>query len=222
MTQEEFKQACYEAYQLDWMLSHGYSLNDFLHGIAEAEEEARYSGEFPTGGTLDVYDSLRNDFEDQGFNGSLDVCKDEFLNAEFKDPMYMKHLIDCMRDSEARWKQYTEISKPATQETTFQCGTSTDKFQAIEQIVAICFDMNPNDHLRVFDYGENGDLLLDIYKDEDYDRTKGEYNLVTIFTSKSVDGKIIAVDDTEDTYVGNGELDAELERIYHYQDFSTL
>lgn len=109
MTETEFKQACYEAYQLDWMISHGYSLKDYLYGIAEAEEEARLCGDYPEGGTLDVYDSLEGDFEDQGFNGSLYVCKDEFLGAEFNDPMYMKHLIDCMPDSEKKWAMYTKI-----------------------------------------------------------------------------------------------------------------
>ena len=33
MTREEFESKCYDAYCLDWMLSHGYSLDDYRKGI---------------------------------------------------------------------------------------------------------------------------------------------------------------------------------------------
>ena len=31
----EFEQKCYEAYKLDWMISHGLSLHNYLLGLAE-------------------------------------------------------------------------------------------------------------------------------------------------------------------------------------------
>ena len=93
----------------------------------------------------------------------------------------------------------------------------------MERVVNESFKLAPNDHLTVLKYGEKGDLKLDIYKDEDYDKERGEYNLVVIHTSqRQPDSKWIYVDDTEDTYVGNGELDKELERIWYYRDFKLL
>ncbi len=107
-------------------------------------------------------------------------------------------------------------------EYNLECGAEPVK-DKIEMIVSECFDLEPNDHLIVFDYGFDRDLRLDIYKDEDYDKIKREYNLVVIHTSqKQSDGSMIAVDDTEDVYVGDGELDNELDRIYHYDNFGLL
>ncbi len=107
-------------------------------------------------------------------------------------------------------------------EYTFQCNGGT-KEAAIEELVNRCFTLEPNDHLIVFDFGDGGDLRLDIYKDEDYDRERGEYNLVVVHTSQmQKDGSMVNVDDTEDVFCGNGELDNELERIYYYEDFSLL
>ena len=31
ITQEQFEKKCYDAYQLDWMISHGHSLNEYRH-----------------------------------------------------------------------------------------------------------------------------------------------------------------------------------------------
>ncbi len=107
-------------------------------------------------------------------------------------------------------------------EYSFECGTD-GAAKLSEAIANACFALEPNDHLIVFDYGFERDLRLDIYKDEDYDRARGEYNLVVVHTSqKQSDGTIVNVDDTEDVYVGNGELERELLRIWEYRDFGLL
>ena len=107
-------------------------------------------------------------------------------------------------------------------EYTFQCSNVSPQ-ELIEKLVNRCFALEPNDHLIVFDFGEDLDLRLDIYKDEDYDRERGEYNMVRVYTSqKQTDGSMQNVDDTEDIYCGNGELDDELERIYCYEEFGLL
>ena len=106
---------------------------------------------------------------------------------------------------------------------TFQYSVNDFIPATISELVNRCFDLEPNDHLTVFDYGEKGDLRLDIYKDEDYDKERGEYNLVVIHTSqKQPDGSMVNVDDTEDIYVGNGELDRELDRIFFYEELGLL
>ena len=72
----------------------------------------------------------------------------------------------------------------------------------------------------MFEFGKNNDLVLHIYKDEEYDALKDKdySNLVNISTAK--DGKW--VDDTGDIYVTDGSLCRELERINSYEKFYTL
>ena len=86
----------------------------------------------------------------------------------------------------------------------------------IDIIIRHCLLMKANERTEVYDFGKNGDLSLFIYKDEDYNEETGEFNLVRIHTFQ---GK--AVDDTDDIYVSEKELGAELERIYEYRDFAT-
>lgn len=107
-------------------------------------------------------------------------------------------------------------------EHSFSCDIVAFPETYIEQIVNMCFKLAPNDHFTVNKFGEKHDLRLDIYKDEDYDKERGEYNLVVIHTSRMANGERVYVDDTEDVYVGNGELDLELDRIWHYEDFTLL
>ena len=68
--------------------------------------------------------------------------------------------------------------------------------------------------------GKECDLVLHIYKDEDFnpDVNKDYCNIVRIHTAQNGEW----VDDTEDTYVTDGSLYRELERIYNYQKFGTL
>lgn len=87
----------------------------------------------------------------------------------------------------------------------------------IDIIICYCQDMEANEQTEVYDFGKNGDLVLHIYKDEDYNEETGEFDLVRIHTFQN--GK--AVDDTDDIYVSEKELGAELERIYEYRDFAT-
>ena len=90
----------------------------------------------------------------------------------------------------------------------------------IDTIISYCCDMEANDKLEAHEFGKNNDLVLHIYKDEDYDASKDEnlFNIVQISTAQ--DGKW--VDDTEDVFVTDGSLYKELQRINEYRDFSTL
>jgi len=50
MDRSIFEQKCYETYQLDWLISHGYSLNDLykemLDCISEALDPVDFSDKF--------------------------------------------------------------------------------------------------------------------------------------------------------------------------------
>ena len=91
---------------------------------------------------------------------------------------------------------------------------------SIDTIIDYCNDLAANEKLEVFEFGKNNDLVLHIYKDEEYNASKDKdySNLVRISTAK--DGKW--VDDTEDIYVTDDSLYRELERINSYEKFSTL
>ena len=93
-------------------------------------------------------------------------------------------------------------------------------FDIDQEIIDYCNDLAANEKLEVFEFGKNNDLVLHIYKDEEYDASKDKdySNLVNISTAK--DGKW--VDDTGDIYVTDGSLCRELERINSYEKFSTL
>ena len=98
-SRNKLEESCYEAYRLDWMLSHGESLTSYRNGLAEAaelieEDEEQDLFELDSRQKLDTY---ADGFEEQGFgSGSIWACMDEFLGAEFLDADYMSHLFDVM------------------------------------------------------------------------------------------------------------------------------
>lgn len=102
----------------------------------------------------------------------------------------------------------------------FRYEHSVQMEEQIEAIVDTCDKLEAEESATFYDYGENHDLILYIYKDEEYNREKDpdDWNLVTIHTAQ--DGTY--VDDTEDTYVTDGSLHRELERIWNYRNFETL
>lgn len=102
MTKLEFEQKCYDAYKLDWMMSHGYSLKDYLDALILEDEEAIANDCYPEGDARDIFEALDSNFEyETGFpGGTIWVCKDEFLGAEFEDEEYMNHLFMQMPNTE--------------------------------------------------------------------------------------------------------------------------
>ena len=89
---------------------------------------------------------------------------------------------------------------------------------AFDTIVDYCNDLEANEKLIVFEFGWNCDLVLHIYKDEEYNpAVNNDYcNLVRISTARGGEW----VDDSGDIYVTDGSLYRELERIYNYSNFS--
>ena len=78
---EKFLDECYRRYQLDWMISHGYGVDDIFKAVSDLISE----GSTP--------DSLADDFHETGFGGALFVCCEEFANAEFRDREYMSTIL---------------------------------------------------------------------------------------------------------------------------------
>lgn len=85
MTKEQFENKCYEAYQLDWMISHGYSLSDYRKLLSELASECIEEEpieKLPTNAeeTKNLFDAAEEMFQDEGFgSGSLFVCKEDWI-----------------------------------------------------------------------------------------------------------------------------------------------
>ncbi len=129
---EIFEQKCYEAYQLDWMMRHGYSLSDLykvqLKYMKEVfDEEVLYGvGNFNINNfKKDALDYMMSQARDtilfqKGFAGTeVFASKDEFLITEYLYPDYMIRLLDNMPDSsnmKKKYEYYTEVSLTKLQE----------------------------------------------------------------------------------------------------------
>lgn len=114
---EEFECKCYEAYKLDWMLSHGATLSEIYKIMTEIAAEVIDDELMEVPKTTDetrtlishtnevAKDSLLNDV---GFKGSMWACKDEFLETEFTDAEYMRSLFSRMLDHYSMLKFYED------------------------------------------------------------------------------------------------------------------
>lgn len=91
---------------------------------------------------------------------------------------------------------------------------------SVDTIIDYCNDLGADEKLEVFEFGQNNDLVLHIFKDDEFNPSidKDYANFVRISTAQ--DGKW--VDDTGDVYVTDGSLHRELERINNYKNFCTL
>ena len=86
--EKTISQKAYGKYQMNWMMSHGYSLYDVFDAIKEAiDENNRYDTDD------DVFSYIRNYFDDQGFGGELFVCFEEFMDNEYKDIEFIYDLL---------------------------------------------------------------------------------------------------------------------------------
>ena len=115
--QREFEKMCYEAYQLHWMISHGYALSDLFEIFTEIASQVIEDDPMmiPSNGeeVLSLAEASKETFLDsQGFgSGSMYACFDEFLENEFLDPDYMVQLIRMMPEKEKHGKHWKEIVK---------------------------------------------------------------------------------------------------------------
>ena len=104
------KHKLYDLYQLDWMMSHGYSLIDLMHGMTEIPwyhdgwitdyYEDKYGTE-PEGMRADIEGIFRAwEFDSDAFGGECWVCFNEFCGAELTMPEYIQGLLDAAHDKD--------------------------------------------------------------------------------------------------------------------------
>lgn len=69
----------YEIYQLQWMIEHGYSLEDF---VKELSKELNYAKQGVDDNLLTIF----HDWEREcGFNSEIYCSEEEFLDNEYKE-----------------------------------------------------------------------------------------------------------------------------------------
>ena len=96
LTQDEllFIRKCYKKYQMDWMMTHGLSLNDVFDVLKEGYEQGCTDGEIDGASNCgDDFDYLIRYFEERGFGGQIFVCESEFASCEYQDREYMEYLL---------------------------------------------------------------------------------------------------------------------------------
>lgn len=87
------KKIAYEKYKLDWMLHHGYTLEDLVGALSDYMEEVNEDLVV----VFDVWES------DCGFGSEIWVCFDEFIDSEYQDMGYMKQLLT--------WNEYEKYEE---------------------------------------------------------------------------------------------------------------
>lgn len=105
---ELLQDRCYEAYKVQWMLLHGWSVNALINGISKCAME--YSPEVTPVEEI-IREATRDFVRNQGFDSNMWACKEEFLDSEFLDSDYMDFLFCCTFDGETLRKQYHRLVK---------------------------------------------------------------------------------------------------------------
>lgn len=80
----EIRELAYAKYQLYWMIEHGHSIKELMQAVND------YDHEYADDTLMDRFEQWD---EEEGFKGSLWVCMDEFLGAEYQDKAYMRGIL---------------------------------------------------------------------------------------------------------------------------------
>ncbi len=98
----ELERICYQAYQLDWMISHGISLDEAFRAVIGCVQEAT-----DPDGEVDVSAAIDSFMYDRGFDGIIFAYPDEFLSSEMLDKAYMRPLLERMsKDVREEYEEY--------------------------------------------------------------------------------------------------------------------
>lgn len=74
-----FRKNCYELYQLDWLIHHGFSLNDIFEKIQEKSFQSLTEfGKYLT---------------DNNLTKEIFACEQEFYQCEYQDAEIMKNIL---------------------------------------------------------------------------------------------------------------------------------
>ena len=97
------KEKAYQLYKLDWLNSHGYTMEDIIYRVMSILDENDFDFKnFNMSGNDARY--VLDLLEEIGFNGEIYVCYDEFIDNEYQDKDYIKTLLN----NEELFEEYLE------------------------------------------------------------------------------------------------------------------
>lgn len=98
---DAFEHKCYEAYKINWMISHGITMGEMQERLIAISAENVQDG-LSVSSKNDVrqlYGRAMTTLEnDEGFGGSIWACFNEFMDTEFRDTEYMEMLLSLMEN----------------------------------------------------------------------------------------------------------------------------
>jgi len=101
MTEDQMKRTLYGLYQLDWMMSHGYSLDDLMESMNNSEvvdHNSNINDDKNGGMRANIPDIFRSWEIESGFKDSCYVCFDEFCGTWLFDRRYIMELTKTVSD----------------------------------------------------------------------------------------------------------------------------
>ncbi len=111
---EDLKEKAYKAYQIQWMISHGFDLSDAFNALVEGMVACFV----PDSGDIIASEESLREYAEYGMNevkwnigfgdGSIFACKNEFLECEFLDRDYMKMLLGLTPNAKYLLSVYNE------------------------------------------------------------------------------------------------------------------
>jgi hypothetical protein len=111
-TIQQARQRIYELYQLDWLMSHGYSLFDVVRGIASEAVEVDRENDGIDSIKQNVECGIHTWMESVGLDDTCWACYDEFFDYEYQDASYIKSLVQRQsRDSAILLSLYRDDEK---------------------------------------------------------------------------------------------------------------
>ena len=225
---KQFEDKYYKAYQLDWMLSLGFSLQDVFEDIVGlmAEHLDENPDEIPVdGGELREHAERAKDsfVYDTGFTGgSMFVCKNEFFGAEFQDADYMEHLFSITHAPEKDreyWYRTVKNSRIPDEEELYRQAFEELKFVVKEKGLDAVRDFTGLDNLSASEEIDNA--LENAYLDMPEERlieTLKKYGFRNWCVAYHIDGRYYA-----DVWAKDQKTAQEYaEGMYYDADFGIL
>lgn len=140
MIKKNIQTVAYEKYKLTWMLRQGFSLNDFIEGLTEQQNENNNINE-----KRNLFSAYSDWEQDTGFgNGSIWVCFEEFLDNEYQDRTFMHSIL-----TEGEFRTYLE-----------DIGDGWQPFNETMQLLMEAVQKEVLNHAKAGNNGE--DLLIGI------------------------------------------------------------
>ena len=132
----------YQLYQMDWMMSHGYTMYDVMDAMTEFFQDEDNEVELVgLQSQADWFDKWLE--EGNGFNGEIWASFDEFMDTEFKDAEYIHSLISSLpSDQQQELEEW--YSAEHSKDEEIYIGEGIERIENILDDMGIKYDIKDN------------------------------------------------------------------------------